>query len=398
MSDKEVESDTWDWLFKEGWPNVSHQDQELGKRLMASKFAATLMGHNFEFQVKSFLGAFFNDEDPKQDSALVSLFLRPFRVDSAFDYSTKASKGNLEQLIAKVVKPGAMLYGLGATNLAKSKSVIPTLSYENETWQTEVRKAIQIAVPIFLVPGTEPAVSWEVQEIIDADALAKTIFVMPATLRSNVIDAERHWAVSSWVFKNKFGIDLPEYSFRGAWFSLGADRSVSRITPDVGLVMILAQSKFEELYPKESFDVRTVGPILRALLLEDFESKAVFKGAEWSEITKKDEVELRQVVKTRDAQSTEVSQAAIQFGILAGKFSPDMLNTMSAVQRETASEYLSSEFEKIRSFLTDDQIAILARQYRDSLKPQPEPKIPTEEFPTWTIGLLLLLIFIAALG
>lgn len=163
-----------------------------------------------------------------------SLYLRPGNVDTrlATKNPGSAAPGSLarrsidvEELVASAVDgwcPMVAIGRFGSSRLVFSEFVGAPCVHVEGDWQSSVRQLLDSAEMVFLLPGYTSGVGWEIERILQSEALlAKTIWIMPPWQENRIgmlpFDPSRHWRE---VVEHLRGstLALPPYSKAGALF------------------------------------------------------------------------------------------------------------------------------------------------------------------------------------
>lgn len=161
------------------------------------------------------------------------LYLRPFDSTNAYKITDRNLNffnqelwqrdgfDDIERLVAKALSPTAPFIALGRPGEHRGAGRILTTE---EEWQDEVRKLVEAALLIIVLPASNSGTLWELQ-LIHRHYLDKTIFICPP--QSNYLyesSSSGAEIVSKWestrIECEKFGLHLPPADAAGSLFKI----------------------------------------------------------------------------------------------------------------------------------------------------------------------------------
>lgn len=167
------------------------------------------------------------------------LYLRPFSTTgqmseknaNLFDFTPPPE---LEETLTNrlteygpVVCLGAQLEAYGATRVLTTE----------EQWQEKFLFLMEKATFIFMIPGYQEGITWEMGKLFEHEYLDKTAFIVPVgdlmkTAPDGQIEmgesSKKHWQKTQVKWKEAFNLDLPKYSGEQV-FQITPDREVKHV-------------------------------------------------------------------------------------------------------------------------------------------------------------------------
>ena len=147
--------------------------------------------------------------DPADEA--FALYLRSFYYDERLEVDGQSFEAALVYSLCQTLEVVALgrLEGMGSARLETP----------DETWRQDFKRLADRATLIFIVPGDGAATLWEVEHLLSAKQLTKTVFVMPPAS-----GFQAQWLQLAW---DRFiahpplaQLELPAYWHRGAVFTL----------------------------------------------------------------------------------------------------------------------------------------------------------------------------------